>query len=372
MFIGFDAKRAFFNHSGLGNYSRDVIRLLCRHFPENTYFLYTPGTGKDIFDNIPGNSHTRTPGTLSGKLFKSYWRSLLVKSQINADKINIYHGLSNELPYKINHAGVKSIVTIHDLIFLRYPEFYKPVDRNIYKKKFSYSCGIADKIVAVSEQTKSDIIHYFGIGEEKVKTVYQTCHGSFKQAASDDLKQLVREKYHLPENYILYVGTIEKRKNLMNICRALHENKIDIPLVAVGKATKYADEVKKYIADNNLDKLISLVHHATLQDLPALYQLSTVFVYPSVFEGFGIPILEALYSGIPVITSKGGCFSEAGGPHSVYTDPENPAEIGEAIRKVLSDEQLRQTMIRNGLQYARNFNEENVAGNLMAVYNSLI
>ncbi len=368
MIIGFDAKRAFFNHSGLGNYSRDVIRLMCKYYPEHQYNLYAPDISKGIFSDIPLNANQKTPLSLTGKILKSYWRSFAITSQLLSDKVSLYHGLSNELPFTINTINIKNIVTIHDLIFLRYPEFYNPIDRKIYKKKFIKSCIIADKIIAISNQTKADIVNFFNIDEVKIETVYQTCNTSFKQIESDVHKAQVKKKYNLPTDFILSVGTIEKRKNLLNICKALYENKIDIPLIAIGRLTSYTSEVKKYIFDKGLEKQIFLFHHVDSIDLPAIYQLAKVFVYPSVFEGFGIPILEALYSGIPVITTKYGCFSEAGGPNSLYVNPDKSDEIGDAISKVISDEHLRQTMIEKGLQYAQRFNDKNVAENLMRVY----
>lgn len=160
MRIGFDAKRAFLNASGLGNYSRNMISYLTKQFPENEYFMFTPKTS-DRFDFIKDNAaRTILPQTTFHRTCTSYWRTYSLTGELSKYNLDLYHGLSNEVPYNIVHSDVKSVVTIHDLIFLRLPKLYKRIDRNIYEKKFRYACANADKIIAISEQTKRDIIDF--------------------------------------------------------------------------------------------------------------------------------------------------------------------------------------------------------------------
>lgn len=372
MIIGFDAKRAFYNRSGLGNYSRDTIRILSKYFPQNKYFLYSPGINPAIPFTAPDHTEIKTPLSLTGRILKSYWRSFSIAKQLESDKINIYHGLSNELPFKIHETKIKSVVTIHDLIFMRYPELYKVVDRKIYEKKFRHSCQIADRIIAISNQTKNDIVDFFGIDYNKIDTVYQSCHSLFKEKVNEYYKAKIKVRYNLPEDFILYLGTIEKRKNVLNVIKAMKEGNIDFPLIIVGKPTPYLAEIKNYISINNLQKKISVFHNIPLEDLPAFYQMSYAFIYPSIFEGFGIPIIEALYSGTPVITSKGSCFHEAGGENSIYIDPNNTEEIAHAINIILKDFLRRETMIKKGLMHVQKFNDANVANNLISVYQKTI
>jgi glycosyltransferase involved in cell wall biosynthesis len=370
MRIGFDAKRAFFNRSGLGNYSRDVIKALVYNFPENEYFLYSPTDKKVKLFIDPEKITVGLPSIAKGKFFGSYWRSFLLSKRLHKDRINIYHGLSNELPNNIRKSGTKSVVTIHDLIFVRHPEWYKPVDRKIYEKKFKYSSRCADKIVAVSQQTKSDLIEYFGIEENKITVIYQGCNEIFMQKVTHEITSEVLKKYGVPDKYILTVGTIEERKNLLQIIKALHQGHINFPLVAVGKPTSYLNEIKRYISKNKV-KGITLLHNVPLSDLPALYQNAAMFIYPSVFEGFGIPILEALWSGVPVITSKGGCFSEAGGTSSIYIDPGNPGEIYSAINELLTNSHLCQSIIDDGYKHAHQFTTQDSARQIMELYFTL-
>jgi glycosyltransferase involved in cell wall biosynthesis len=267
--------------------------------------------------------------------------------------------------------AVKTVVSIHDLIFLRYPEFYKPIDRKIYTSKFRHACRDANKIIAISQQTKSDIMEFFGTAENKIDVIYQACNEGFHSLATSSERIALKEKYGLPENYLLYVGTIEKRKNLLNLLQAIHLGKIDVPLVIVGKPTNYLKPVQDYIRTNRIENIYFL-SGVPNEDLPGIYQMSTLFVYPSVFEGFGIPILEALYSKTPVITSIGSCFSEAGGKYSIYIDPTNPEEMANAITRVLSDTNLQSTMVEEGYKHALSFDHSTIASRLMNMYKQLV
>ncbi|MBA7543225.1 D-inositol-3-phosphate glycosyltransferase [subsurface metagenome] len=285
--------------------------------------------------------------------------------------MDIYHGLSNELPLALHQSAIKSVVTIHDLIFMRYPRWYKPIDRVIYKNKFGYSSRIADRIIAISKQTKSDLVNYLNIDEKKIEVIYQGCNESFRQVLSENDKLKVKEKWQLPEEYILYVGTIEERKNLLSVIKSLHLGKISVPLIVVGRQTGYYGKIRKYIDQHSL-KQIHFLKEVPVTDLPGIYQMASLFIYPSVFEGFGIPVLEALYSRIPVITSKGGCFCEVGGELSVYVDPGDIDEIIDAIVRILTNKQLRDEMKDTGYTHAQQFSNERIAGQIMALYKRLL
>lgn len=371
MKVGFDAKRAFFNKSGLGNYSRDIIRSLKKHYPEIEYYLYTPSTSGSLsFMDFTGVK-VSTPNKKKGKILQSYWRTLQLSNRLKKDTIDVYHGLSNELPRNIKQSKAKSVVTIHDLIFLRHPEWYRPVDRSIYRAKFKYSCKVADTIIAISEQTKSDIIEFYGIDERKIKVVYQSCNDLFKQEITGKEKEIIKQKYKLPDTFLLSVGTIEKRKNLLSLVKAIKLGRIDIPLIVIGRKTNYFNKIQRFIETEHL-KNICFLNEVPVEDLPAIYQLSELFIYPSSFEGFGIPVLEALYSKTPVITSKSGCFKEVGGPSSLYVDPSDIEELSEAIIYVSSKKKVKEEMIEQGYLHAQQFSGKNAAQSLMKIYTRLI
>ncbi len=367
MRIGFDAKRAFNNYSGLGNYSRYIISNFCRFYPENDCILYTPETaGEELFQE-PEGAVVKKPRTWIGKYARSYWRSFRLIHRLDKDAVDIYHGLSNELPFGIHRTPIKSVITIHDLIFLEHPELYKPFDRYVYRKKVEYGVKAADRIIAVSGQTKQDIMRFLGVDESRIRVVFQGCNRQFYSRVSEENLKLTRQQFDLPAHYLLYVGTIEERKNLLKIVQAMHHGKIDIPLVVVGRKTAYFNQVKGFIQTNRM-KHIRFLEQVQNSDLPAIYQGSRGFIYPSSYEGFGIPVLEALNSGVPVVTSAGGCLEETAGRGGVFIDPDNREEMIHAIRQILEDSTLRERLIREGRVHAQNYREEQTIPSLYHVY----
>ncbi|MFW5805509.1 MAG: glycosyltransferase family 4 protein [Bacteroidales bacterium] len=373
MRIGFDAKRAFYNNSGLGNYSRDTILSLYKYYPEHDYFLYTPNK-KNPLPFLPAdksNLHVIKPSGFS-RISQSYWRSISLGKQLTRDKLDIYHGLSNELPANIIQAEIKKVVSIHDLIFLRYPELYNSVDRDIYQQKFFEASLAADKIIAMSHQTKEDLMSFFHTREEDIEVIHQGCNPMFYDKVPDSKKAEVIKKHKIPEQYILSVGTLEKRKNALKILEGITTHKIDYPLVFVGKSTPYFKELHHYIKKHHMENMVYFLHNIPSHDLPAIYQSARLFIYPSIFEGFGIPILEAMNSGIPVITNKFGCFIEAGGDAAIYINPNYPEEIGKAVVEVLNDEKKSREMIEKGYKHVEKFRQDKITVQLMNLYKSLI
>lgn len=366
MQIGFDAKRAFANRSGLGNYSRYTINALCRYFPEENYFLYAPSPGARGLFEVPEGAVAAYPDR-KFPLSKGYWRTFGLAKRLVRDGIQLFHGLSNEIPVGLQNTPVRSVVTIHDLIFLRYPDLYRSADRWIYQAKAKYAVSHADRIIAISNQTKNDIVELLGTDEERIRILYQGCNPWFTEVVPPPEKKRIREKYNLPDSYALYVGTIEKRKNLLDIIRAIHESSIDIALVAIGRKTAYFKSIEEYIARHRV-RHVHIIHEIDNHDLPAIYQQAEVFIYPSSYEGFGIPVLEALNSGIPVITSRGGCLEETVGKGGLLVEPGNIDELGESIRLVLQESELRSRLIRAGGEHAKKFREETTTPELYKIY----
>ncbi len=371
MRIGVDAKRAFNNHRGLGNYSRDTIRIMSTSFPENQHFLFTPKIDPNIHFDCPENAKIILPNDGFDKVFRTLWRSFGMVADIRENKIDIFHGLSHELPWGIDKTRTRSVVTMHDLIFIKQPELYPAFDRKMYKIKYFHSCRIADKVVAISEQTKQDLIELAHIDESKIQVVYQGCNPIFHHKCSEKEKQDVRAKYKLPEKFMLNVGATEKRKNQLMILKAMKSNDIDFPLVIIGKETDYTKTLHSFINENHLQSKVFLLHNVGFQDFPALYQSASLFIYPSLSEGFGIPIVEALQSGVPVIASSETCLKESGGAGSRYVSPSDEADLGYAISQILSDDALREKMILEGQKHVAQFSDAAIAKSLMDVYLSL-
>ena len=382
MNIGFDAKRAFHNGTGLGHYSRTLLRSLSEYYPEHQYYLFNPSPSS-LFDKRTKNMNEILPGHFFHRLFHSAWRSHGVIKDLKRLRIDLYHGLSHEIPFGIQHTGIKSVVTIHDLIHERYPGQYSPLDVKIYTRKYRNACLHANKVIAISEQTKKDLVEFYQTPEEKIVVCYQSCNPAFGKQVSEEEMQRVRKKYDLPRQFFLHVASIIERKNLLSICKAIFllRNELDIPLVVIGDGKKYKGQVKDYIRQNGLEQRIiflsenpaakSSVSFQTATDFPAIYQSALAMIYPSFFEGFGIPVLEALWSRLPVITSNVSCLPEAGGEGAYYVDPESAGEIAAGMKKIYSDKELRVSMQEKGWQHAQYFSTQKCAASVMNVYKSI-
>ncbi len=361
MKIAFDAKRAFHNNTGLGNYSRFVIEALLKYFPENEYVAYSPKlSNREI--GLVGKSPKN----------KFLWRSWLMKNDLQKDNIQIYHGLSNELPFGKMPSGIKTVVTIHDLIFERYPKLYPFFDRIIYKIKFKKACQNADVVVAVSEQTKRDIVDFYNINPDKIHVIYQDCDVAFQEKKSAEEIKIVKNKYQISRKYILSVGTIIERKNQLTLVKAFHKlNLSNYELVLVGGKSAYQNQIEAYIKKHNLLN-IRILNKVPFQDLPAIYQGAEVFVYPSVFEGFGIPIVEALHSGVPVVAATGSCLEEAGGEGALYANPLDYNDLADKILQILVNKDLQKQLIEAGQKHVKKFSAESIAGRMNELYCDLI
>lgn len=386
MNIGFDAKRAAQNRTGLGNYSRFVIRILSEKFAGNQYHLYTPKPHRmPYLQEIPTLKHLflHFPPQGIWSRIRSLWRVWGITKDIQKDGIQIFHGLSNELPLNIGtpeqrkmkagDKGCKYIVTLHDLIFIHTPQYYHWIDRQIYNFKFRRACRCADRVIAVSEYTKQEIMHYYHTPESKIDVVYQGCDPVFSQEIEEGKLQEVKARYQLPDKFVLYVGSIEERKNLMLVAKAMAElnRRAAIHVVAVGRRTAYVDQIQDFLKAQGIDHLFHFYHQVPYADLPSFYKWASTFAYPSRIEGFGIPLLEAISSGVPAIGCTGSCLEEAGGPDSIYVNPDDAKGMADAILRTCTDEPLRQHMISEGKKYALNFSDEKLSHDLMKVYESL-
>lgn len=376
MRIAFDAKRAFRNNTGLGQYSRNLLQALFAGYPQHDYYLMATQTGPLFQPPLSDNIHIELPKGLY-KPFPSLWRSNGMRHDLRRLNIDLYHGLSHEIPVGLPKTGIKTIVTMHDLIFERHPQQYRAVDVAIYRKKFRYAALHADRVIAISKQTALDLQQFYNVPEKKIRVCYQSCNPAFGQPISEEHLQEVRAKYNLPQQYLLSVGSVIERKNLLTVCKALHalKGKPDIPLAVIGTGGDYMQKVKEYIRTNGLtDKVLWLSESpggVDSADMPAIYKAATLMLYPSVFEGFGIPILEALQSRLPVITSNVSCMPETGGDAARYVDPYNVDDMAQAIEDVAENNDLRKAMKERGILHAARFTPYVCAAAVMNVYNEL-
>lgn len=301
-----------------------------------------------------------TPG--SGKPF---WRSFGIIKDITENQLDIFHGLSNELPYRIEKNKCKSVVSIHDVLFMRYPELYPYIDRKIYDLKTKFACSSADCIIAISEQSKKDLLEYYDVEPEKIKVVYQSCGKQYfdnnETASPNDV----------PKRYILTVGSLVGRKNHKTLIAALPMIDKDIELVIIGRG-KLRSELEALSSELGVSKRVQFKDNVGNADLPSYYKASLAFVFPSLFEGFGIPILEAMLCRTPVIVGKNSCFPEVAGESSIYIDQHSPQDIADAVNMISNKPEKRLEIVERSYNFAQlNFHPNIVASKLHQLYEHL-
>lgn len=355
MKIGFDAKRYYHNLTGLGNYSRTLVGGLKALFPENEYVLYDE---------------------------KSFSRTFRLGKKAESDGCNLFHGLSNELPFDIKGRKLKSIVTMHDIAWLTFPNMYHWADRHIYNLKYGSSCKRADKVIAISESTKVDVMRFYGVPEERIEVIYQPVQDYYYTPLSEEeCNRLLREHFGeegLPP-FILYVGSINSRKNLLGVLRAMSFiPKSERPLLlVVGNGREYRRDCEAFIEKEGLRKDVLIetsIHNNRL--LQALYAKALLFIYPSFYEGFGLPVVEAALQKTPVITSTVSSLPEAAGPDACLIDPHAPdaaEQMAMHIQKLCSDRAYALSIGEKMECYSREmFTPEKLASDIFASYKRLI
>lgn len=373
MHIGFDGKRFFRNATGLGNYARSTVLGLAEHFPEHRYTLYAPRLAGPFCTLALPQAVQVQEACPAGRAFPALWRSLAIPAAAARDHVDIFHGLSHELPLTDFPATIRTVVTMHDLLFLTHPHLYPWADRQLYAFKYGRSCRKADLVVAISRRTAEDVQEFFGVGPDRIRVAYQSCNPAFSAAMGPDALASLRVRLGLPSEFVLFVGSLIERKGVRTLVEAMSLiPPADRPgLVVVGKGP-LESALREQSASAGLAGRTLFLGQVADADLPGLYRLARVFAYPSVGEGFGIPILEALTSGTPVVTSTGSCFAEAGGDAALYAAPGDARELSSALSRALTDEGLRRDMIARGLEHARMFHISRTSARLMEIYAELV
>ncbi len=383
MNIGYDGKRAFQNKTGLGNYIRSLMAILTTQYPQHHYTLFAPKQ-TNLFDvSTFKNLHTIFPETFIGKSFSGWWRrNGMVKSMAKSG-LDIYHGVSNELPLHIERTGIKTVVTVHDIIFERFPETYNFDERYVHRWKIKQACKVANAVIAISKQTKEDLINFYQVPENKIFISYQSCNPIFQQIISKEEKAIVKKRYNLPDTYFFFVSSIAPRKNLIAICKALLllKEKIDIPLVVIGNGKKEKEEVKKFMQVNGISSRLILLNElpaakeiafTTAADFPAIYQQALALIYPSIFEGFGAPLLEALWSGLPIISSNTSSLPEVAGNAALYFAPDDYELLAQHMLDVAQNKMTAIDLRNKGFKQAQYFTVKKYADSIMNVYQQII
>ena len=362
--IAFDAKRLFLNRTGLGNYSRTLVRNMQKNFPEHEYILCTPRVieNKDTAHFIGNKDFTilKYPS-----YFTVYWRSYGIVSKLHKLGVDIYHGLSHEIPFGLEKIHIRSCVTVHDLIFEKHPEYYPVADRLFYKLKYRNSAYAADRLVAISNHTREDIVSIWGITARDVEVVYQSCNDIFF-----DTPHGVNER-----KYLLYVGSLSERKGLMDLVAAykIMDRKYRIPVWLVGEGSEFERRLKKTIEKAGLGDYFLFIGKIDNSSLIEYYDNARALIYPSHYEGFGIPLIEASLRKVPVLCSNVSSMPEAAGPDALYFQPRNPKSIADTITYCIENEQEVARKAEKTYIYTRKrYDPYHTAHSLMKIYQELV
>lgn len=375
MNVTIDASPAVHHRAGLGRYAGELIRALAASRPaeEHLTLLYTEPAAARL-DAVLAALPTR-PVPLGYKP----WRLLALVAhfaRLPQDGLvpgaDLFHATDHLLP---RMRRVRTVFTLHDLIFLKYPEHHKGYNRTFLTLMMPRFLGAADHIIAVSEHTRRDAIAAYGLPAEKISVIYEAADTRYRPAEEPAALCDFRRRYGLPERYILHVSTIEPRKNQVRLLEAYAALRAEFPevgLVVVGRRGWLYDDFFARLTALGLEERVIFPGFVPEDDLPCFYQAAECFVYPSLYEGFGLPPLEALACGTPVICSDAASLPEVVGSAGLLVPPTDTAALTAAIRRVLADPALRAELAARGPHQAARFSWQRAAEETRAVYRRVL
>ena len=369
MKIGIDIRylSIFDNKAGLYQYIYNLVAALLSIDSYNDYILLSTLRGFTGDGKIPRRFLRRFSGRLSDLLLEK----LAFPIELLMGKVDIFHGPCFFVP---NSLRCKSIVTIHDLMPLRAPEFLTPYLLALFKKKI-YSHRGADVVIAVSNFTKQEIIELLNVSETRIRVIYNGISPAFCPVQNMAELERIKIKYGIEGPYLLFVGNIEPKKNietLLHACSKLRNATIyKYPLVIVGSKSFGFKGVSEAVKQFHAEKETIFTDIVDTDDLPYLYGGAELFIFPSLFEGFGIPVIEAMACGIPVVASNRTSIPEITGDAAILIDPLNVDEMAGAMYNVLSTPLLKRQLVEKGIERAKKFSWEKTARETLKLYKEL-
>ena len=368
MRVGYEAKRAFGNATGLGNYARTLIAGVAEHCPRWTLYLFTPY--RKILFSPPG-ARAITP-QWPWKLSPSLWCSYGATARIRELKLDLFHGLSQEIPRGI-HRTTRTVVTVHDLIPLLRPRDFSWPDRTIYGHKLHYCTSHAHHVLTFSEDTKGHLIRLLRVPEQKITILPQSCHSAFLQSYSPREIVRCREQFSLRRPYAHFVGSFIPRKRPWECLQAFQKiaDKVDWDFVMIGRGP-LRKRCQDLIRERGLTGRAHLIAPESPREMAQIVQGSQLLIYPSVAEGFGIPILEAHFSRTAVMASGDSCLPEIAGDHAYYTNPDDPQRFSSDLEMAMASTREREQRAQRSCDWAKqHFTPEVATQKLLQFYRSL-
>jgi glycosyltransferase involved in cell wall biosynthesis len=356
--------------AGLGRYTRSLVNAMLPYTTPQLFYNVIPERTQPVPEWQSLQQYTVQLGYKPWRM--AVWTGQQARLPFNplVPGTTVFHATEHLLmPLR----GVKTVITVHDLIFKLFPEHHKRLNYWFLNSAMPLFVKRADAVIAISEATKHDLIQHYGTPPEKIIVVYEAASANFVPQSPERVAA-VRRQYHLPRHYILVVGTIEPRKNYPRLVDAMHQIRQDHPdlhLVVVGSKGWMYDPFFAHLESIGADQWVHFPGFIPDDDLPAIYGGAFALAMPSIYEGFGLPVLEAMACGIPVISSHAASLPELGGDAALYFDPHQTEAIADTLRRLLSDEDERTARGQRGIQQAGQFSWDRAARETLAVYNAL-
>jgi glycosyltransferase involved in cell wall biosynthesis len=373
--IGIDYTSAVHQQAGIGRYTRELVNALADASPgtfEACYRLFVADSPPRPAQSLPGPNFTWRTTRLSERWLGRLWYRLALPLPVElwAGRLNLFHAADFFLPP--TRPATRTLVTVHDLSFVRLPAETMPGMSRQLNTWVPRSVARADHVIAVSQATAADLMELYGTPAEKISVLYHGVSPAFRPITDEPRRRAVRQKYGLGERpFILSLGTIQPRKNYMRLVQAFAQLKADASLVIIGGAGWNSQALFDEVARLKLTERVIFPGFAADADLPALYSAATLFVYPSLYEGFGLPALEAMACGTPVIASNASALPEVMGDAGLLFDPTDVEALAHALTLLLHDESQRQALAAAGLARAANFTWQGMAAQLINLYQKL-
>jgi glycosyltransferase involved in cell wall biosynthesis len=371
--IGIDYTAAVRQGAGIGRYTRELVRALAKLDRSHDYVLFAAAGGQRLVDTgWPPNFQTHAV-PLSDRALAILWHRLRLPLwvELATGPLDIFHSPDFVLP-PVRRA--RTMLTVHDLSFIRYPECADANLRAYLNKVVPRSVQRADFVLADSQNTKNDLVELLGVEFEKIEVVYPGVEDRFRPIEDQPLLEEVRTRYSLPPRFVLGLGTLQPRKNFTGLIEAFADLRFaicDLRLVIAGGKGWLYEEIFATVERLGLEEKVVFPGFVADEHLPALYNLADLFVFPSLYEGFGLPPLEAMACGTPVITSDASSLPEVVGEAELMMEATDVEALTEAMKRVLEDNALREGMIAKGMKQAKKFTWEQAAAKLLSLYEAI-
>lgn len=366
--IGIDVRKI--EDFGIGTYIRHLVTSLTHLDPDNNYVLFAGPDGRDSLPDLPDNWRViveRSKVYSVRELFTLSWRLMRTP-------LDLYHATHYVLPLVV---PCRTVVTIHDIIHLLFPEFLpNRLAIHYAHHMIGRSLSRGDRIIAASRNTRSDLMEYFDIDGRKIRVVYQGVADEFRQVPDPTVLRTRLENLDIHGPYVLFVGNPKPHKNLDNVvkayARAIELGGFDAPLICVGDRKSGSFKIRQRAEQLGIGDRLRLLGHVRQDDLATLYRGASLFVYPTLYEGFGLPVIEAMASGVPVITSNTSSLKEIAEGYAHVVDPLDIEAIAAAIHQCMTDEEHRLHVARQGLKRSQEFSWDLTARRTLEVYASAL